>query len=188
MVRTSPGLARLAAVAAIGLAMTACASRPKPMGLASTATASATPPPAPSSSDGRDISSGDDMAQGSGPGSARDFVIKAGDLVYFDFDRFEVRSEARAVLDLQASWLARYPAVHVRVEGNTDERGTREYNFALGARRAGAVRDYLVQRGVDGGRIDTVSWGKEKPIVTDPGDKADALNRNARTVVVGGAR
>ena len=154
------------------------------------ATAAPTPmaPPAPGANDGRDISSGDDMSQGSGPGSARDFVIKAGDLVYFDFDRFEVRSEARAVLDLQASWLARYPAVRVRIEGNTDERGTREYNFALGARRAGAVRDYLVERGVAGGRIDTVSWGKEKPLVTEAGDKADALNRNARTVVISGAR
>ena len=76
----------------------------------------------------------------------------------------------------------------MRIEGNTDERGTREYNFALGARRAGAVRDYLVERGIDGSRIDTISYGKEHPLDTGSGDKADAINRNARTVVISGAR
>lgn len=189
MVGHSSALVRFAILASIGLAITACASRPKPMGPMATASPAPVAPPRPNPNDGRDIaSSSDDMSQGAGPGFARDFVIKAGDLVYFDFDRYEVRSEARSVLDLQASWLTRYPAVRVRIEGNTDERGTREYNFALGARRAGAVRDYLMERGVDGGRIDTVSWGKEKPIDVEAGDKADALNRNARSVVISGAR
>ena len=92
------------------------------------------------------------------------------------------------MLDLQAGWLSRYPAVRVRIEGNTDARGTREYNFALGARRASAVRDYLVQRGIDGSRIETVSYGKEHPLDPTSGDKADAINRNAHTLVTGGAR
>ncbi len=75
-------------------------------------------------------------------------MINAGDLVYFDYDKYEVRDDARPILDRQASWLQRYPAVHVRIEGNCDERGTREYNFALGSRRANAVRDYLVGKGL----------------------------------------
>jgi peptidoglycan-associated lipoprotein len=185
-----PSLSWLRAVAiasSIGLALTACASRPKPMGPAATAAPTQPPPPEPRADDGRNLGA-EGVTEGALPGSARDFVIKAGDLVYFDFDRFEVRSEARAVLDLQAAWLSRYPNVHVRIEGNTDERGTREYNLALGARRANAVRDYLVQRGIDGSRIETVSYGKERPIDTSTGDKADAINRNAHTVVTSGAR
>ena len=177
----------IAVAASIGLALSACASRPKPMGPAATSAPMPPSPPTPRADDNRDVSS-ESLDQSDRPGSARDFVIKAGDLVYFDFDRFEVRSEARAVLDLQASWLSRYPTVRVRIEGNTDQRGTRDYNFALGARRANAVRDYLVQRGVDGSRIETVSYGKEHPLDTTSGEKADSINRNARTVVTGGTR
>jgi peptidoglycan-associated lipoprotein len=88
----------------------------------------------------------------------------------------------------QAAWLNRYPAVQVRIEGNADERGTREYNLALGSRRATAVRDYLVGLGVSPSRISTVSFGKERPV--DPGadDEAFRRNRNARTAIVAGAR
>jgi peptidoglycan-associated lipoprotein len=188
MVHSSQWLRAVAVAATAGLALSACASRPKPMGPAATgAPMPPPPPPAPRADDGRNLGV-EGVTEGALPGSARDFVIKAGDLVYFDFDRFEVRAEARAVLDLQAAWLERYPNVQVRIEGNTDQRGTRDYNFALGARRANAVRDYLIQRGVDGSRIATVSYGKERPIDTTSGDKADAINRNARTVVTGGAR
>jgi peptidoglycan-associated lipoprotein len=187
MTHSSSWLRPVAVAASIGLALSACASRPKPMGPAATATPMPPPPPTPRADDNRDVSA-DSGGQDAAPGSARDFVIKAGDLVYFDFDRFEVRSEARAVLDLQANWLSRYASVRVRIEGNTDQRGTREYNFALGARRANAVRDYLVQRGIDASRIETVSYGKEHPLDVTSGDKADAINRNARTVVTGGAR
>jgi peptidoglycan-associated lipoprotein len=186
MIHFPSWLRAVAVAASVGLALSACASRPKPMGPAATG-APMPPPPQPRADDGRDVGA-EGVTEGALPGSARDFVIKAGDLVYFDFDRFEVRAEARAVLDLQAAWLARYPSVHVRIEGNTDQRGTRDYNFALGARRANAVRDYLIQRGIDGSRIDTVSYGKERPIDTTSGDKADAINRNARTVVTSGAR
>jgi peptidoglycan-associated lipoprotein len=115
-------------------------------------------------------------------------VINVGDRVYFDFDRYEVRSDATALLDAQAGWLKRFPAVQVRIEGNCDERGTREYNLALGARRANAVRDYLASHGVDPGRITTVSYGKEKPIDAGSGEDADQHNRNAHTAIVGGAR
>jgi peptidoglycan-associated lipoprotein len=99
-----------------------------------------------------------------------------------------VRSDAQPLLDSQATWLKRYPAVQVRIEGNCDERGTREYNLALGARRANAVREYLVAHGIPAGRISTVSYGKEKPIDLGSGDEADQHNRNAHTAIVSGAR
>ncbi len=178
---------RIALIVLAAAALAACASRPKPLGPVATAAPPAprveappspqTPPPPPPPE-----------ATGPTPGSARDFVINAGDLVYFDFDRFEVRDEARPVLDSQAAWLSRYPGVRVRIEGNCDERGTREYNFALGARRANAVRDYLVGKGLSAARIETVSYGKEKPVDTGTGDGAEAHNRNAHTVVTEGAR
>ena len=92
------------------------------------------------------------------------------------------------MLDAQSAWLMRYPQVVVRIEGNADERGTREYNFALGARRAESVRAYLVSRGVANGRIETVSYGKERPI--DPGSNEAAWqrNRNSHTAITGGSR
>jgi len=122
------------------------------------------------------------------PGSVQDFVINVGDFVYFDLDSYDVRSDAMPVLDAQAAWLRQYPNVKVRIEGNCDERGTREYNLALGARRANAVRDYLASRGVASSRITTLSWGKERPV--DPGSNEDAWarNRNGHTVIVEGAR
>jgi peptidoglycan-associated lipoprotein len=118
----------------------------------------------------------------------RDFVINAGDRVYFDLDSYALREDAHPVLDAQAAWLQRYPAVRVRIEGNCDERGTREYNFALGARRANTVRDYLAGRGVSPGRMQTISYGKEHPI--DPGENEQAWdhNRNAHTAITEGAR
>lgn len=122
------------------------------------------------------------------PGSTQDFVINVGDFVYFDLDSYDIRSDAMSVLDAQAAWLMRYPAVQIRVEGNCDERGTREYNLALGARRANAVRDYLVSRGVSSGRISTLSWGKERPIDPGTGEEAWSRNRNGHTVIIAGAR
>ena len=98
-----------------------------------------------------------------------------------------MRDDAQPVLDAQAAWLKRYPAVQVRIEGNCDERGTREYNLALGARRANAVREYLVAHGVAAGRIDTVSYGKEQPIDPGAGEEAGAHNRNAHTAITEGA-
>jgi peptidoglycan-associated lipoprotein len=122
------------------------------------------------------------------PGSEQDFVVNVGDRVYFDFDRYAIRTDAEPLLASQSSWLKRYPAVQVRIEGNCDERGTREYNLALGARRANAVREFLVSHGVAAGRISTVSYGKEKPIDGGSGEEADQHNRNGHTALVSGAR
>ena len=117
----------------------------------------------------------------------QDFVVNAGERVFFDYDSHALRAEGSAMLDAQAAWLARYPNVKVRIEGNADERGTREYNFALGARRANSVRDYLVSKGVAGSRIETVSYGKEKPIDGGTNEEAWAKNRNAHTALTAGA-
>jgi peptidoglycan-associated lipoprotein len=122
------------------------------------------------------------------PGSERDFVVNVGDRVYFEYNKFDLRPDATALLSAQASWLNRYPAVQIRIEGNCDERGTEEYNLALGARRANAVRDFLVAHGVVSGRIATVSYGKEKPIDSGSGDDAMAHNRNGHTAILSGAR
>jgi peptidoglycan-associated lipoprotein len=121
------------------------------------------------------------------PGSVQDFVINVGDRVYFDFNDYNIRGDAQPVLAAQASWLSRYPAVVVRIEGNCDERGTREYNFALGARRANQVKEFLIAHGVAGDRITTVSYGKERPIDTSGGPEAEAHNRNAHTDITSGA-
>jgi len=121
------------------------------------------------------------------PGSIQDFVVNVGDRVYFDLDSYAIRPEAYPRLDAQVAWLQRYPAVTVRIEGNADERGTREYNLALGARRAESVRTYLVERGVNAGRIDTISYGKERPIAAGSNEEAWARNRNGHTAIVSGA-
>ncbi len=121
------------------------------------------------------------------PGSEQDFVVNVGDRVYFDLDRYDIRPEAYPRMDAQVAWLQRYPGVTIRIEGNADERGTREYNLALGARRAESVRAYLVERGVSAGRIDTISYGKERPIAEGSNESAWARNRNAHTAIVSGA-
>lgn len=121
------------------------------------------------------------------PGSEQDFVVNVGDRVYFDLDSYQLRSEVYPRMDAQVAWLQRYPTVTVRIEGNADERGTREYNLALGARRAESVRAYLVERGISAGRIDTISYGKERPIAVGSNEEAWARNRNAHTAIVSGA-
>jgi peptidoglycan-associated lipoprotein len=118
----------------------------------------------------------------------QDFVIHAGDRVYFDLNEYTLKADAKPELDAQANWLQRYSGVRVRIEGNCDDRGTEEYNFALGSRRAQTVKDYLVEHGVDAARIDTVSYGKEHPIAFGNTDDAYAKNRNAHTDITAGAR
>lgn len=119
------------------------------------------------------------------PGSAADFVAQAGaDHVLFGYDSYEIDETARAILGKQAEWLARYPAVKVTVEGHADERGTREYNLALGDRRATAAKNFLAAQGVDAGRMTTISYGKEKPAVEGSDEAAWAQNRRAVTVVL----
>ena len=122
------------------------------------------------------------------PGSEQDFVVNIGDRVYFELDSYQISPEAYPRLDAQAQWLSRYPQINVRIEGNADERGTREYNLALGARRAESVRNYLIDRGVPAGRIDTISFGKERPIAEGSTEEAWARNRNGHTAIVSGAQ
>jgi peptidoglycan-associated lipoprotein len=175
---------RLTILAATALSIAACASKPKPAyPTTPPSAAQPAPPPAPYAPPPPQP-----VTQGALPGSERDFVINIGDRVFFDFDQYSIRSDAMPLLDSQAGWLKRYSAVQVRIEGNCDERGTREYNLALGARRANAVREYLVSHGIEPARISTVSFGKEKPIDLGSGDETDQRNRNAHTAVVSGAR
>ena len=117
------------------------------------------------------------------PGSEADLAQNVGDRVFFDLNNSELSQEARQTLDKQAAWLKRYPAVRVTLEGHCDERGTREYNMALGARRANAARAYLVALGVETGRIETVSYGAERPAVLGTGEAVWQQNRRAVTVV-----
>jgi peptidoglycan-associated lipoprotein len=117
------------------------------------------------------------------PGSQQDLVANVGDRVFFGYDQNNLSSDARATLDRQSQWLQRYPQVTVQLAGNTDERGTEEYNLALGQRRANAARDYLVAQSVSGSRIHTISYGKERPAATGSDEQAYSQNRNAITSV-----
>lgn len=121
--------------------------------------------------------------QGPAPGTQADLVVNVGDRVFFGYDRYDVSEEARATLDAQAAWLQRYPNLTVTVEGHADERGTREYNLALGERRANAVKNYLVSMGVNAGRLSTISYGKERPAVPGSNETAWAQNRRGVTKV-----
>jgi peptidoglycan-associated lipoprotein len=154
---------RFAAVAAALMMVAACSS---------------TPDAAPSSS-----SSSSTIT----PGSQTDLETNVGDRVYFDTDSSSLMDDGKATLARQAAWMAQYPANTFTVEGHADERGTREYNLALGGRRAAAAKDYLVSLGVDGSRLSTVSYGKERPVCLESSDDCWAQNRRAVTVVANGA-
>jgi peptidoglycan-associated lipoprotein len=117
------------------------------------------------------------------PGSQEDLVQSAGDRIFFDTDRNTLTQQATATLDRQSTWLQQYPQVNVWIAGNCDERGTEEYNLALGQRRANADRDYLVAHGINRGRIQTISYGKSRPIDAASTPEAWAQNRNAITSV-----
>lgn len=117
------------------------------------------------------------------PGTQYDMEANVGDRVFFDFDRSDIREDAKETLNRQAAWLQQYPNVTVTIEGHCDERGTREYNIALGERRAQSVKNYLVKLGVDANRITTVSYGKERPAVIGNSAEAFAQNRRGVTIV-----
>jgi len=117
------------------------------------------------------------------PGSREDFVQNVGDRVFFDFDRSEIKPEGRQTLQRQADWLKKYGNVTITVEGHCDERGTREYNLALGERRAAAVKKMLVALGVPANRISTISYGKERPAVVGSNEAAWAQNRRGVSVI-----
>lgn len=117
------------------------------------------------------------------PGTQDDFVLNVGDQVFFDYDRYDLKSEAKSTLERQATWLKKYNNMTITVEGHADERGTREYNLALGERRASAVKDYLVSLGVKASRVETISYGKERPAVLGSNESSWAQNRRGVTVV-----
>jgi peptidoglycan-associated lipoprotein len=116
------------------------------------------------------------------PGSQMDLEVNIGDRVFFAFDKSNLTADSRTVVERWAAWLKTYPANKVVIQGNTDERGTREYNLALGERRADSARDYLVSLGIDSNRVTIVSFGKERPAV--PGSNGSAWAQNRRAVVV----
>lgn len=120
------------------------------------------------------------------PGSVQDFAQNVGDRVFFDTDQTELSGVAQATLDKQARWLSQYPRYTFTVEGNADERGTREYNFALGARRSQSTKEYLVAKGVSASRIRTISYGKERPVAVCNDISCWSQNRRAVTVLSGG--
>jgi peptidoglycan-associated lipoprotein len=150
--------ARLAAVLAAVLALGACANNPTGQQQAGVAGAAV-------------------------PGSAQDFVVNVGDRVFFETDSTELTPQARTTLDKQAQWLQHYNRYSFTIEGHADERGTREYNIALGARRAQVTREYLISRGVESHRMRTISFGKERPVAVCNDISCWSQNRRAVTVL-----
>ena len=130
-----------------------------------------------------------DLGLGAGgagtPGSAQDFTVNVGDRIFFDTDSSSIRADAQQILSKQATWLGKYGNYAITVEGHADERGTREYNLALGARRAAATRDFLVARGVARGRMKTITYGKERPVAVCDDISCWSQNRRAVTVLNG---
>ncbi|HEX6978710.1 MAG TPA: peptidoglycan-associated lipoprotein Pal [Alphaproteobacteria bacterium] len=157
------------AVAAVGLFLAACESAPQPS--AETSGGGAAKPMATA------------PTQGIQKGSVQDFQVNVGDRVFFDFDKYDIKPAGRATLDKQAAWLKQYPEWKVVVEGHCDERGTREYNLALGERRANAVKTYLTNQGIPANRITTISYGKERPVALGSNEAAWAQNRRGVTVL-----
>jgi peptidoglycan-associated lipoprotein len=153
----------LAGVCAVLMLAGACSSTPEPE-IAASGTGAAVIPAGPV------------------PGSTEDFASSVPDRVFFALDRHDLDEADRQVLQRQAAWLAQYPSVMITVEGHADERGSREYNLDLGARRANEVKAFLTQQGVDGQRITTVSYGKERPV--DPRSSEEAWRLNRRSVTV----
>ena len=162
---------RFAAVAAV-LALAACATKPALVPQAASQPAAA---PAPKVTENTIA-----------PGSARDFTVNVGDTVHFGYNRYEVEDADRGTLQRQATWMLKYPGVRVTIEGHCDERGTREYNLALGARRAEALKDYLGGLGVPLARMSTISYGKERPVCTQSDEICWSQNRRGVTTITSG--
>ena len=165
------------------LALAACESTPQSTG---TVQGGGSTAPTASQGTGSSAVTSSELASrtpsGARPGSQEDLVVNVGDRVFFSFDSHQLSAEARATLEKQAQWLKQHPEVNATIEGHTDERGTRDYNLALGERRANAARDYLIALGIDAKRIKTVSYGKERPV--DPRSVEDAWAKNRRGVMV----
>ncbi len=158
------GLVKFAIVTVAALMLAACASTANPTGPTTTTTNT-------------------DTRGAPTPGSSQDFLVNVQDRVYFALNRYDLDQGSRRTLERQAAWLDQYPNTTLTVEGHCDERGTRDYNLALGSRRATAVRDYLVSLGVDPARIRTISYGKERPVADGHNEAAWRLNRRGVSVV-----
>ncbi|CEJ14342.1 Outer membrane lipoprotein Omp16 precursor [bacterium YEK0313] len=157
---------KFAALMAMGLALGACAQNP---------------------TTGAGGAGGAGGMGAASPGSPQDFVVNVGDRVFFETDSSELTTQARSTLDKQATWLQQYNRYSFTIEGHADERGTREYNIALGARRAQTVRDYLSARGISAARMRTISYGKERPVAVCDNISCWSQNRRSVTVLSGGA-
>lgn len=155
------------------LALSACGGKKAPAQLP--------PEPGPETTTSAPVDTGAPV-----PGSQADFVSKmsGSDTIYFDTDRYDIDTADQAALSKQAQWLVQYPNKRATIEGHCDERGTREYNIALGERRANAAKNYLVSMGVDASRVTTVSYGKERPVALGSDESAWAQNRRAVTVTI----
>lgn len=174
---TSARLSMLAVAAAFGVS--ACAQNDTAPVTAPAPPPQAEPTPAPQPTTRPAAAAPTEL-----PGSQADFNVNAGDRVFFALDESRLSSSAQATLRQQAAWLQQYGDINVVIEGHCDERGTREYNIALGARRANAVRNFLVGQGVDAARITTISYGKERPIDGRSNEEAWSRNRNGHTRLV----
>ncbi|HWB51964.1 MAG TPA: peptidoglycan-associated lipoprotein Pal [Stellaceae bacterium] len=146
------------------------------------AACSSNPPPASGTGGMGPVGAGGSFA----PGSQQDLAATAGDRVFFAYDQADITGEGQQILQRQAQWLQRYPRVSITIEGHCDERGTREYNLALGERRATAVKNVLVALGIPAARIQTISYGKDRPIVVGSDEAGYAQNRVGITTVNGG--
>lgn len=165
-------------ISAVALTLGACANKDEAVESASTTT---TDVPSTATTTAAD----DEVDLVELPGAQADLIANAGsDTVYFSTDEHLLDEPAKATLAAQAQWMMANPTVRASIEGHADERGTREYNLALGERRANAARDYLVSQGVPAARLTTLSWGKERPVAVGSNEQAWAQNRRAVTVVV----
>ena len=170
--------------ASLVLFLAACADN-KPMPPPQVTMAEPPPPPVqPARPPPRQVAP---VQQGIIPGSTQDFAVNVGDRVFFAYESSDLDDKDRTTLQKQAAWLQRFPVVTISVEGHCDERGTREYNLALGARRAQGVKDYLASLGVAGSRLETISYGKERPICVESNDACWAQNRRGVSVIKSGA-
>ncbi len=167
--------ARTLLIAAVALSVAACSKKEDQMALDQQGI---------TGQEGAAVPGSDVYGQGvAGAGTQEDLATNVGDRVFFGYDRYDISDEARMVLDKQAAWLKQYANLSITIEGHCDERGTREYNLALGERRANAVKNYLVALGVEPSRISTISYGKERPAVVGSDDGSYSQNRRGVTVV-----
>lgn len=173
-------LLKTTAAAALLVGVAACASQPEPEVVAEAPVEA----PAPTPTAPVETAPAGPAYTGPASGSLEDFQVNVGERVYFDLDQSRLDTDDQEILKRQAAWLGTYPAYKVVVAGNCDERGTREYNLALGERRAAVVKDYLVSLGVDPSRVETISYGKERPIDASSTEAAWARNRNGFTQIL----